>query len=94
MSNSLYRFPEAYSVRDESIEWQGCKLAEETGEVCQAIVKGTRQQVIAECVDVIQVCENILRACDCTEGMLRDAFNAHLVYCSDRGYYVDEEALF
>lgn len=94
MEDSVYRFPEACSVKDESIEWQGCKLAEESGEVCQAIVKGTRQQVISECIDVIQVCENILRKCGCTDGMVRDALDAHIDRCSDRGYYVDEEALF
>lgn len=94
MTDSMYRFPEAWSVGDESIEWQGCKLAEEAGEVCQAIVKGTRQEIIAEVVDVIQVCENILHKAGATEGMVREAFNAHIVKCSDRGCYVDDEAMF
>lgn len=89
----MYRFPEAWSVRDYDATWQAAKLAEECGEVSQEIIKGTSQQVISEVIDVMQVCENILRKYGCTEGMYRDAMNDHIVRCEERGYYVTEESL-
>lgn len=41
-NQEMYRFPEAWSVRDNDIIWQAAKLSEECGEVAQAIIKGTR----------------------------------------------------
>lgn len=90
---SMYRFPEAWSIRDHGMVWQAAKLAEECGEVSQAIIKGTRQKVISEVIDVMQVCENILHQCECTEGMYREAMNSHIVKCEERGVYVDDEAV-
>lgn len=92
-NQEMYRFPEAWSVRDNDIMWQAAKLSEECGEVAQAIIKGTRQQVISEVIDVMQVCENILRKCECTDGMYRNAMNDHLVRCEERGYFVTQKAM-
>ena len=58
-----YQFSEAISVSTKSIEWQAAKLAEETGEVCQAILHDCKydNEIVQECLDVIQVAENIIR---------------------------------
>lgn len=74
-----YLFNEARSVKDKSIEWQAAKLAEETGEVCQAILHDCRyyDDIVQECIDVIQVAENIIRKLGYTDLEFTDQCGVH-----------------
>lgn len=88
-----YMFPESCSVHDQSMTWQAAKLAEECGEVAAEVIDGNIERVISEVIDVMQVCENILRQCGCTDGMLYSSKMHHIASCRLRGYYVDEDAM-
>lgn len=92
-----YNFPKFKSVDDKSLNWQGNKLAEETGEVCREINRfryaddlvdpGFKSaNLVLEILDVIQVCENILRMMGYNEETLEHAKEVHIEDCFKRDY--------
>lgn len=89
MTNRDFLCPPMRSAYDGSgLLWQGAKLAEECGEVNEAIIKmHGAQRVAEECIDVIQVCESILRTLNFKSyGPLLDM---HAVSQQERGYVQD-----
>lgn len=89
-----YRLPEYKSVTDEDFNWHAAKLAEETGEVCQTICKRKNlQETVAECIDVIQCCENIMRKAGITDSCLQSLFEQHVAKDEERGYLKEEGVL-
>lgn len=90
-----YTMPETSCAKYEGTAFNAAKLAEETGEVCQAIVKRKNPEEIAsECMDVIQCAENMLRRLDFTDNMVRAMRANHIASCFERGYYINEGEMF
>ena len=82
-----YTLPMFNSVMEQNLTWHAAKLSEETGEVCQAIIKDFDAIDIAlECVDVIQCAENILRKLNLTPGLMDQVRQAHIDSADRRGY--------
>ena len=82
-----YTLPLFNSVLEQDLTWHAAKLSEETGEVCQAIIKNRNPiDVALECMDVIQCAENILRKLDLTPGLIDQLREIHIKNCDGRGY--------
>ena len=87
MSSQGYTLPLFNSVVENDLIWHAAKLSEETGEVCQAIIKNRKPVNIAlECMDVIQCAENILRKLNLTPGLIDQLREMHVIDCAERGY--------
>lgn len=85
-----YTMPLFNSVMEQDLIWHAAKLAEETGEVCQGIVKNKAPVDVAlECMDVIQCAENVLRKLRLTPGMMNDLRAMHVRSCENRGYVAE-----
>lgn len=82
-----YRFP-AMKTDDPPIV-HCAKLAEEVGEVCEAVLKQhkTVSDVIDECMDVMQVCETLLRSMYVTDEEFQTYATDHVSKLQERGYY-------
>lgn len=84
-----YMFPPHKDIKLYEASYHAAKLCEEAGEVCEAIIKPdkTPEDVVAECMDVMQVCETIMRYYGVTDGMYYDAKLEHIKKDDDRDYY-------
>lgn len=91
-----YMFPAHKDIKLHEASYHAAKLCEEAGEVCEAIIKPykTPEDVVAECMDVIQVCETIMRYYGVTDGMHDDAIIEHLKKDANRLYYEDGREFF
>lgn len=90
INNSGYVMPELVFADDDLFEICA-KLAEETGEVCQAVSKNKSVHEIAqELLDVQQVTENMLRKIGYTDSVLSDARVQHWIAMKRRGYIKED----
>lgn len=90
-----YTLPEYWSVSEEELTWHAAKLAEEAGEVCQAVCKRKDVLDIAEeCIDAMQCLENILRHIGITDGCLAALRIAHVEKDAKRGYIREEGSIY
>lgn len=86
VDGSGYVMPEVVFADDDLLEICA-KLSEETGEVCQAVVKNRSvHEIASELLDVQQVTENMFRHIGYTDGMMSDARAQHWDKMKRRGF--------
>ncbi len=81
-----YMFPEMKTVKENTLEFAVCKLAEEVGEVAEVICK-RNGYIMDEVMDVMQCCENILRKLYVSDDFYDELVMRHIEHERGRGYY-------